>query len=862
MPATPERRSDRGPLARRNREHPQDQQLSPFRRARQTGLTDTFDASFMPNNFAEYNSRQYRRNFSQTGSFRKAFEFTSRLPNMSDREAASYTIGSPNRTRRQSFNPASPESNPPNELAEAYRQIDDAGSLADLDPEDDFNFSLRSNRSRRSSSASHLRGDDLFAAADADFLNEISDDSLRRKLVDHVQDEKRLRRATSSRSSVLSNAGTINPLTSENLQRREEEDEQEMELEEDDGLKPSLNLPNTWGSRAAYRRDWLRKMTRRTEFPDMPAERAKDTSPPRLNPPETTNLESKPSGERPSNRYNRVPLSDAQNKLAFEQNAEKSIEGDPIPNTPIVVYKNSTFTKRSPTKRDSQDLLRKLSRTESPGQQLKTPETQKFPEGRIYDKTPIVTGAWIDTPVTERVERVNEFPEHLSQDIVPSPPRNDRYESVVPTQPTIDEVSQTFELEETRTNEDREKEKEQEEKRRREERDREQRQREARQKEEKQKEEKQRLEQEKEKERKDTERQKQEKKNEQKKAEQMSGKTKAKNKPPLVKPDLPKSALETVLQDFKSHKDSLDVGDDTIESLQDIIDGQPGELKTEEEDDAAYEKEILKKLELASSGSRDTVDLDRLNEKLKSLAENIQKVKTGLDGLEVQVSRDADVLAALPSGPRGKRSKQHSCENCNMEHDGRVYALVSLPRLWRRDPVSRRIRPTRLGWCSLILLLWFYSESTMCDFYCHPSISDTCQGNCLLPDAPCFPYVIPTMLWRWLHLSSIFTPLWTVTIALVRLLAQVLGFWDGYVEEAPRPVNLTGEIRIHGRVTNFPTAAATSRGFFSPPKLWSEKGQPVVPEAVPELRVEVEDIPVRQASSWGDDGSMDDDEFI
>ena len=94
-----------------------------------------------------------------------------------------------------------------------------------------------------------------------------------------------------------------------------------------------------------------------------------------------------------------------------------------------------------------------------------------------------------------------------------------------------------------------------------------------------------------------------------------------------------------MLKDYKDHKESLDVGDDTIESLQDIIDGQPGELKTEDEDDAAYEKEILKKLELASAGDKETVDLDRLNDKLKSLADNIQKVKTGLDGLEVQVGQ-------------------------------------------------------------------------------------------------------------------------------------------------------------------------------------------------------------------------------
>ncbi|GFN14537.1 hypothetical protein AtubIFM55763_008273 [Aspergillus tubingensis] len=875
MPATPERRSDRGALARRNREYPQDQQLSPFGRARHTRLTDNFDASFVPNTYQDYNSRQHRRNFSQTGSIRAAFNYTSRLHNMSDHEAAAYTHGTPNRNRRQSFNFTSPESNPPNELAEAYRQIDDAGSLADLDPDDeDFNISLRDSRSRRSSSASRLRGDDLFAAADADFLNEISDDGLRRKLVNHVEDEKRLRRATSSRSPVLSNAGTPNPLTSENLQRREEEEEQQyLEEEENDGLRPSLNLPSNWGSRAAHRRDWLRKMTRRTELPENPAVRAKETSPPRLkfdrdshlNHTEPTHVESTTPAGRPSNRYNRIPLSDAQNKLS-EQKADKLTDGDPIPNTPIVVYKNSTFTKRSPTKRDSQDLLRKLSRTESPGQrnELKTPEAQKYPERRIYDKTPVVTGAWIDTPVTERVERVNELPEHLSRDIAPSPPRNERFESsLVPSHTR--QASQSHEFEERRLREERERE-EQEEKKRMEQQDREQRLKEERQKEEQQREEKERLEREreKEKERENVEKpaqEKPEKKAEHDQSGKSSGKAKSKDRAPLIKPDLPKSALETVLKDYKDHKESLDVGDDTIESLQDIIDGQPGALKTEDEDDAAYEKEILKKLELASSGDKETVDLDRLNEKLKSLADNIQKVKTGLDGLEVQVSRDADTLAAIPSPPKGKRSKNHICENCNGESDSRVYALVTLPRLWRRSPVSGRIHLTRLGWCSLILLLWFYSESTMCDFYCHPSISETCQGNCLLPDAPRFPYVIPTMLWRWLHLSSIFTPLWTLAIALSRLIAQMLGFWDGYVEEEPIPVNLTGEIRIHGRTINIPTAEATSRGFFSPQKLWPGKGQPIVPQPVPELKVEVEDMSGR-ASSWDDDGSMDDDEYI
>ncbi|PYH90865.1 hypothetical protein BO71DRAFT_443574 [Aspergillus ellipticus CBS 707.79] len=791
-----------------------------------------------------------------------------------------YTLGSATRGRRESFDLASPESNPPDELAEAYRQIDDAGSLVDLDPEDDFNISLRDSRSRRSSSTSRFRGDDLFAVTDADFLNDVSDDpdAFRRKLVDHAEDEKRFRRATSSRSPVLSNAGTINPLTSENLQRRNYEEEEEAVEEEDDGgFKPSFKFPSTWGSKATHRGDWLKKMARRTELPLTTAEKPKEATPPKLK--FETNLDTNPERSNVDSkvRYSRVPLSDAPNKLFFEQKPDKSIDGESIPNTPITVYKNSVFTKRSPTKRDSQDLLRKLSRTESPNQQnqLKTPEAQKVPDRRIYDKTPIVTGAWIDTPVTERI---NSFPEHLSRDIVPSPPRNDRFESsFVPAQPRIDEVPNTFELEETRQRDDQEKQKKQEAERQEEERKREEilmeeRLREERLKEEKEREERQREAKEREekqkKQKQDAEKQSQEReraKNEKKQVEPASGKTKAKDKPPLVKPDLPKSALETVLQDYKEHKGSLDVGDDTIESLQDIIDGQPGEPKTEEEDDAAYEKEILEKLELSSAGGKDTVDLDRLNEKLRSLAENIQKVKKGLDGLENQVSRDADALSAIPSPPRGKKgTNQHSCENCG-GHNDRVYALISLPRLWNRNPITHRIRPTRLGWCSLILFVWYFSESTMCDFYCHPFISNTCTGNCLLPDAPRFPYTIPTMLWRWLHLSAIFTPLWAIFIAFSRLVAQLLGLWDGYVEEAPPPVNISGEIRIHGsRVASIPTAVATSRGFFSAPKMWPEKEQREVPDVVPELNLEVEDVPMGGQDSlrWEEGDFMDDDEFI
>ncbi|RAH85181.1 hypothetical protein BO86DRAFT_453658 [Aspergillus japonicus CBS 114.51] len=880
MPSTPERRSDRPSLSRRNNRYdqPTDEYRSPFRMSRQAHLTDHFDASLnlSPPPY-ESNSPRHRRNFSQTNSLRGAFAYTTRLDRMADRGAAtadaSAGYGSYGRDR-DPFLLSSPVSNPPNELAETYRQIDDAGSLIDEDPLDaDFQLpSNRGNRSRGSSSASARRRSDWFTSYSPDFLNDVPDESSRRKQVDRVEDERRLKRATSSRSPVLSNAGARDPLTSENLQRRDEEGEFQggaMDVEDDDNNepRPAVHPPSEWGTKAKYRRDWLKSMTRRDNPPlGSTVDRSKDPSPPRVRADRDTqsNLERGTMvGDRSTGRYDRVPLSDAQNKLSSEQKAEKVTEGERIPNTPITLYPSSTFTKRSPTKRDSQDLLRKLSRTESPGQrstdEFKTPEAQKVQQRpRIYDKTPVVTGAWIDTPMTERVDK---FPEELSRDIVPSPPQNHRYaSSFLPRESRISEVSEPSESEAlSKTDkEDRDP----------------KRQESAFVKEEpvienKPKENK--TEQNIGKLSKEAPKEEPKERKKQEEQPEASQKAKPKNKKPLVKPDLPKSALETVLQDFKAHKEILDVGDDTIESLQGLLEGKPSENATAEEEDAAYEKAILKKLELAGSGDNETVDLDRLNEKLKSLAENIQKVKSGLKSLEEQASRDGNVLTA-PSSKGLQFSRATICAKCQAETEGRVYTIISFPRLWKRNPISRRVRPTGLGWCLLIFLAWLYSETTMCDYYCHPIIANVCEGNCLRPDAPQFPYVIPTMLWRWLNLSSILAPVWAILVAAIRFVALSLGFWDGYVDEPPRPLNLSGEIRIHGtRVVSLAqsTAAASRGGFFSPSKLWSGKDdeRPVVPEAVPELDVNGARNPSSHGShggsgSWDDDGSMDDDEII
>ncbi|GIK01586.1 hypothetical protein Aspvir_005624 [Aspergillus viridinutans] len=854
---TPERNTDR--LASSRRIYEQQQQRSPFSRARgNSRAAEDFDASRIPSPSYKYTS-QRRTNFNETNTLTGAFRKAGRYATMAENEGISAPVRgtpSPGR-RRQIYNVRSPESNPPNELAEAYRQIDDADSLADLEPEDAYGREDKIGRS----SGYYARDYDVFTTSDASFLNEVQEESPRRRLSDHIQDEKRLRRATTSHSPVLSNrGGTKNALTAENLQRREEEDQ--IVSGDDDTFQHGLNVPSTWGSRAKRNTDWLRKLKRRDEpepepepEPEQRPERPVNVSPPvtKLNFDFRTspNQSLKPT----SSRYSRIPLSDARNKLSSEHKDNKPIGGnsEPIANTPVVVYKNSSFTKPSPSKRDSHDLIRRLARRESPDQnrnqqELRTPEPPKGGQRRIYDKTPVVTGAWIDTPMTERIsERTTKMSDE---------PTNGFRSQVVPDQlkPVIPEVEEEAEAEVKGLTQERERDVE------RNKQDQQEREREKEQ-------EKARMEGEQEKARKENE----EKEKEVKRQEEEQEKSKEREKKvklPLVKPDLPKSALESVILEHKADKETLDVGDDTIESLQELLVEQSTEAKTGPQSDAAYEKSIMERLE-RSHGDEDMGD-HKISEKLLSLEENQDTLRKKIDGVEEQMTQNIPKVPEDSPRPTSSQAQTQlkrtpagkTCETCGAENDGRIYASIPLPLLWTHDPISRRIRITRLGWGLLLSLLWFVSESTMCDYYCHPTVAPVCEGNCLRPDAPRFPFVLPMMLWRWSHLSSALEPVATLGIAFIRLLAQLLGVWDGYVDVPPRTLNLSGEVRIYGtRITHSPVTATATSGFFA--RQWPAKGlrhtpeAVYTPEAVPELRLE-EELP---REVWDDD-SMDDDELL
>lgn len=804
------RRGDRAALARHH------QPQSPFARAREPSYEFDLDNSHFPTPSKQSETRP-RPSF-RTGTLSGAYRATSRT-SMSDDGAGLGLTTSPRQPRNfvSARSPSSDMSNPPEELVDVYRRIEQDGTLADL-PLDDWDVPLETHPASRLSRSSPRAREREFgdrAFSEASFANE---NSPRRRTSDYARDEQRLRRVTGKDSPVFSKAkvGNRAALTADNLQRREEEEQIHVSEEDDGEPGPSLNLPRTWGTRAGRRSDWLRNVSGSTE--SEPQERREEQAPiddasnmraqaeahvlarysARLSS-RATERGSFPArnalGERTANFHaQEAPQDKKEEKSNWDQKASQG-EGVHVPNTPIVVYKNPSFTKATAAKRDSQDLLRKLARTESPKlEQMQTPDQPKLFERRIYDKTPRVTGAWIDTPMTERVA---ELPQELTRDIVlpsvpakePEAPRQEQ-KPPVNVQPPVTEVKP-----EPSTVE-----------------------------------------------------------------EPVSDPQPAKrNRASVIRPKLPKSGLQTVIEDVSSGKETLDLGDDTIESLQAIMD-DPTELKTEEEEEAAYEQEVLKRLELANANGQDSVDIDRLNDKLHSLVRNINEVKKGLNSLEEHVIRDAAIVSRpgspKKSGPQTPDS--HSSENCDkcVHDDGRVYAAIPLPRLWKWDPVSQRRQLTKLGWVTFVSLSWYIIECLMWDIYAHPLISETCDGYCMQADAPEFPFVTATMLWRWSHLEYLLAPIVTISVAFIRLTAQLLGLWDGYVDEPPQLSNIVGEIRVNGTPVSFPWL--TSPGQTVAPTQ-SSASMPQQPVWTPRNEVPQNEAPIQ----WSDDQvSMEDDEYL
>lgn len=771
-----------------------------------------------------------RRTFGKTSTLTGAFEATApqqqQAPEERDHDQGQVARGTPSPSSRRihgrsqsSATPIEDISSPP-ELQETYRQINESDHLINLVAHDDFDQVLnpthqedqrqRKSSNQRSSEQNSPRqrpskhkslnrrspnqrsdrqleeqhGNSREYSPELDHqgsglnFSDDTDDSFQKRLEMHAMDEQRLQRVTSRGSPILgrANADQNRHPAAESFQRQNDE----RGLGED-GPEPALNIPKAWAERGQSSKERMSYISRRNLEPlvDKPHFEGIESEP--RHEPGTEPIQDWENdldftardlqvSDSPPVGHNFVPTRGEANALARKAVAAIRLgelnpqqdqvrpsveEGDPIPNTPIVVYKSNQRHDKMVEKPDSREFLRELALRESPS--INTPEQKPVAKDVLLAKTPVVTGAWIDTPMTERV---TDLPVGLTRDIVsPSPNR------------------------------------------------------------------------------KESELGKEEENERQQAPEQpikpSSGPPSKPQRRQLEKPKVPKSALETVLESARSDDNALSLGEDTIDSLQGILNEELSIFSRNdnnaetESDETSSERTVTNATNLA---------IGPLDSKFQSLVRSIHDAQKVLSSLERQIA------SAAPAPASAERMKQKRIglsktshdvdvgESCDHDHD-RHYVALPVPRLWKRVRPSNRLRPSRLGYFLLILMTWYLVELSLCDIYCHPLYAHACR-NCIRPDAPRFPYVLPTMLWRWFGLRTVLAPLWVIVVAVARITMQICGLSDGYVED-----------RV-GRVAY-------------------RRNGPHIRDAVPNdvpVASWRQDIPT-QETRW-DDGSMGDDAYI
>jgi hypothetical protein len=291
----------------------------------------------------------------------------------------------------------------------------------------------------------------------------------------------------------------------------------------------------------------------------------------------------------------------------------------------------------------------------------------------------------------------------------------------------------------------------------------------------------------------------------------------------LPHPSLPKSALEAVIDGVKKRKskdrqnESLVITEDTIESLEELLGLSDDDMST-----------ILKfpKIDFDPSITRDILDSGpksdrerehlnqmalyaRLNSRLQLLRHSIHDAKNGISKLEYQVSATDSVnhplQRCLDCGcPRSTALVLHA-STYSKPNALYIPLYIPTPRLWRRVPNQRLPCITRLGWIVLSIWVWTITEAYLAHWYSpHFSRNPFREPNFPIRwDAPVYPYVTVTKLYEWSgvkDVSSIIRPLWSllrmVVVMTVRVIAQTIGWGDGFVDDAPGDFPVSMDDRI------------------------------------------------------------------
>lgn len=241
--------------------------------------------------------------------------------------------------------------------------------------------------------------------------------------------------------------------------------------------------------------------------------------------------------------------------------------------------------------------------------------------------------------------------------------------------------------------------------------------------------------------------------------------------PERREPSLPSSALAAIVDAAKSKRRSEDnddiYGESTIDSLEDMMapDGEDNTPAVE----AEVDDDTLQGLQLPAEAPKTEAERKRQEEilHLHNMNSRLRKARTGLRDASRGIKR---VEHQVDSAEIGNKTSTEACTRCGCVAGGnRGYTLSSV---WRGlnglifdENSGRWLKLTWLGLSLLIFFSWLFTETTLCNYYCHPTYATHMVGFGVDPDAPRLPFVTVTLLgrplrWLWRPILSALVWIW------------------------------------------------------------------------------------------------------
>ncbi|KAK3656737.1 hypothetical protein LTR56_002718 [Elasticomyces elasticus] len=259
-----------------------------------------------------------------------------------------------------------------------------------------------------------------------------------------------------------------------------------------------------------------------------------------------------------------------------------------------------------------------------------------------------------------------------------------------------------------------------------------------------------------------------------------------------------KSALADVLkqvrqadgEDVTLEGERFGMGDDTVRSLEGIVttqrdmDDGGDETATMTLDLTADLTEIGEASEEGAAMSQQEKDrrqeklaMEAMNKHLRLARTSIKDANAGLRRVENKMDNATATTSSTitsttlsrksaTTGDQQPASHEHPCPTCGSHGSGpQSSTFRSLVRditsaFYTRRTPSRGPRLTYLGLTLLTTLLYLSLESLLCSYLCHPRYAEKMVGYGVNPEAPKFPFVLPTVVAR--PLKWVWGPVWEV----------------------------------------------------------------------------------------------------